>query len=101
MWSKPKPKTQVEKPKYGIGDKVRIWRLLKNPTGRVQDVAEDKGITKFNVHYEYHDGRWFTEWFEGGDLTLVERYEKTQCNCGSNSHRHRDWCNKVLFPRGW
>lgn len=104
MWPyKPKPpKPQTEKPKYEIGDKVRIWKVLKNPTGRVQDVIEDtKGATKFNVYYEYHDGRYFTEIFEATDLTLVEKYSKKNCNCGSNTSRHSDWCNKILYPHGY
>lgn len=104
MWPyKPKtpPKPEIEKPKYEVGDKVRVWKVLKNPTGRVQNVFEEKGVTKFTVYYEYHDGRMFTESFEGCDLTLVEKYSKASCNCGSNSSRHSDWCNKVLHPNGW
>lgn len=104
MWTPkpPKPKNPGEKPKYDIGDRVKVWRILLQPTGKVQDIIYDSvKPPKYVVWYEYFDGRYFTEEFEAGDLTLVERYNKNVCSCGSNSSRHSDWCNKKVFPNGW
>lgn len=106
MWPytpKPKPKAvpSDEKPKYEVGDKVRIWTVFKRPSGRVLDVKEVKGVTIFTVSYDYHDGRYYSEDFEGGDLTLVEKQSKKNCNCGSNSQKHSSWCNKIVHPQGW
>ena len=82
-----------EKPFYHIGDTVRIWRVYKNPIGRVQYISEKDGQFIYRVSYEYHDGRYFAEDFESTDLALVERASKDHCNCGSNSKKHQVWCN--------
>lgn len=103
MWSNtPKPKNPNDKAKYEIGDTVRVWRVLKNPIGRILDIIYDPiKQPKYSVRYEYFDGRYFTEDFEASELTLMERYRKVECSCGSNSSRHLDWCNKKTNPNGW
>lgn len=102
MWpynSKPK---YSEKPKYVIGDKVKVWPILHNPVGYVRDVIEVHGKPfRFSVQYEYHDGRCFTEEFDGADLTLVEKQTRNHCCCGSNSSLHKDWCYIITNPNGW
>lgn len=99
---KPKPApSPLEKPKYEVGDTVKIWTVLKFPTGIVREVISDKTGVFYQVSYDYYDGRYFSEKFAGTDLTLMEKYSRKNCNCGSNSSVHRDWCNKTLYPNGW
>lgn len=104
MWpNKPKPKPKDAGFQYEVGDKVKLWTVYKHPSGRVLDVkTDDLGyVLEYTVSYEDHGGTWRSEEFKAQDLTLVERTSRKDCNCGSNSHRHSDWCNKILHPNGW
>lgn len=100
---KPKPKPPKTGFRYEVGDRVKIWTVLKHPIGRVLDVKVDdhNHVLEYTVSYEYHDGSYHSEEFGGVDLTLVERSSKSNCNCGSNSHKHLTWCNKIVHPQGW
>src|SRR6185436_2085409 len=82
-------------PLYKIGDRVRIWPIFKNPIGRIESVVDWNSFPiKYSVRYEYPGEGFFTETFESGDLTLVERAYDFYCNCETVSGRHTDWCNR-------
>lgn len=93
MW-KWRNKPPMERPFYGLGDRVRVWKVLRRPLGRIQEIFEKSGLFEYEVRYEYHDGRYFTEVFESVDLTLYERYDQLKCTCASNSNIHKDYCFK-------
>lgn len=92
-----------EKVKFEVGDKVKIWRIFRNPVGTVEAVRVDpeKKPIFYLVKYIYPDhGTEYVEEFESSELTLHTRrstmYSQV-CECGSDkfkSPRHSTWCPK-------
>lgn len=81
-------------PRYSIGDKVRIWKVFKNPVGKIRAVDAESTPIKYLVSYEYHEGGWYEEIFEENDLTLHSKLDDWYCNCKSVTGIHLRWCNK-------
>lgn len=86
------------RPKFEIGDEVKVWPVYKRPIGTIQGVVNPgKFPIKFTVLYTYDDGRVIQETFESEDLTLHRRHEAKYskiCECGTTSSGHSSWCPK-------
>jgi hypothetical protein len=97
MARNPKGNEYGVKPKYDVGDKVKVWPIFKNPIGVIESIVDENAFPmKFMVKYVYPDtGTTYIEPFESQDLTLIERrYVGFGCNCGTESGKHSNWCNK-------
>jgi len=91
-----------ERVKFKVGDKVKVWKVFKNPVGSVEKVTIDpeKKPIFYSVKYTYPDtGTEYTEEFESSDLTLHEKeamlYQR-KCECGGEASGgwHSHWCPK-------
>lgn len=92
----PKDSPYGARPKYEIGDEVKVWPVYGRPSGTVRQVVDPTTFPiKYSVEYRYEDGRYFTEEFESTDLTLTKKYKQwghSKCECGSTTLRHSSWC---------
>lgn len=98
----PKGNEYGKLPLYEPGDTVKVWPIYKNPIGTIKRiVSPDTFPIKYLVEYQYHEGGWYTEEFEEGDLTLQEKKHSWDCNCKTGSERHATWCNRYNRTARW
>jgi hypothetical protein len=91
-----KPNDYGVSARFEVGDRVRVWRILKSPAGTVEKIIDaDKFPIKYEVRYMYLDGTYFTEVFDANELTLIDRrWDSTSCNCQTSANEHLRWCNR-------